>query len=114
MEKLLAKMYEITMVMKQALDEEKYQEVEKLLDDRSRIIAEIDSVKNDQEFQYSANAIALLKKIYVMDQQVKEKISENFAATQSRLKQIKVIKQVSKKFMPYSQQVSGIFLDAKK
>lgn len=115
MDKLLTALYEITLSMNQAFKEEEYDEIDKLLNDRNELMLQVDLLKReDAHFQYSKEASIVLEKIYKLDQELTNVLTENLANTKTLLNQSKMNKQVSKKFLPYSNQTSGVFLDAKK
>jgi hypothetical protein len=117
MDQLIATLYEMTLAMNSAFEEENYEELEKLLDQRYEIMSQIDILKSEKQGQgypFSPQANALLKEIHMMDQQLNSKLTVNLEQTESLINQTKLNKQVSKKFLPYSNQTSGIFVDAKK
>ncbi|WP_147535368.1 hypothetical protein [Bacillus marasmi] len=113
MDKLIAKLYDITLMMKQSLDEEDYEKLNELLDIRNMIIAEIEVAKTEHH-QYSQQAKLLLREMNLIDTQVTHQLIKAHAETESLINQQKINKQVSKKFQPYSKQTSGVFLDEKK
>lgn len=115
MDELLAALYEMTLSMNRAFKEENYEELDRLLNDRNELILQVDLLKReDVNFQYSKEASTVLEKIYKLDQELTEVLTENLAHTKTLLTQSKMNQQVSKKFLPYSNQTSGVFVDAKK
>lgn len=113
MDKLITKLFDTTLTMKQLLDEENYQELDELLDERNMIIREIDAAK-EENHQYSPQVIALLREMNAIDQQVTYQLTKALAETENLINQQKINQQVSKKFQPYSKQTSGVFLDENK
>ncbi|NMD69086.1 hypothetical protein HHO41_02210 [Bacillus sp. DNRA2] len=113
MVKLIDKLYNLTLTMKQALESEQYQELDELLDERNSLMAEIDRAKGEGH-QYSEQELSLLEEIKAIDNHVARQLTKALAVTEGLINQQKINKQVSKKFQPYSKQTSGVFFDKKK
>ncbi|WP_318507740.1 hypothetical protein [Bacillus sp. T3] len=115
MKELIATLYEITLAMNKEFERENYEELDKLLIKRNNIMDKVDQIKSeDSTFRYSNETTTMLEKIAIMNHDLTTKLTVNLEHTKFLINQRKINKQVSKKFQPYSNQSSGIFVDAKK
>ncbi|CRK80917.1 hypothetical protein [Neobacillus massiliamazoniensis] len=114
-DKLIRQIYEITVKMKDALQEEKYEIFEKLLNDRNVLMIQVDSIKEEQQhFEYSTFAKRLLKDMIDLDHLMAPILNDNILKAQNNLNQIKKIHLVTQKYQPYFKQTNGAFVDSKK
>lgn len=114
-DELITQLYEITVNMKDALQEGKNEKFEKLLNDRNELMIKVDSIKEEQQhFEYSSHAKRLLEDTIALDQLISPILNENFSKTQNNLNQIKKINLVTQKYQPYFKQTNGAFVDSKK
>lgn len=115
MKEFVATLYEITLAMNKEFEQENYEELDKLLIKRNVIMDKVDQTKSeDPTFNYSKELTAMLEKISIMDHALTMKLTVNLEHTKFLINQSQINKRVSKKFQPYSNQSSGIFVDAKK
>jgi hypothetical protein len=115
MDELIRQIYEITVKMKDTLQEGEYEIFEKLLNDRNVLMVKVDSKKEEQQhFEYSTYAKQLLEDMIDLDHLMAPILNDNISKTQNKLNQIKKIHHVTQKYQPYFKQTNGAFVDSKK
>ncbi|WML39383.1 hypothetical protein RCG19_19720 [Neobacillus sp. OS1-2] len=114
MNELTESIYELTVSMKSALLDGKDEEFETLLNERNELMLKVNTLKAaEPEFRYSPQAKRFLAAALELDGEMVPVINENMTKTQNQINQMKVNKQVSKKYQPYFKQTNGAFIDAK-
>jgi hypothetical protein len=108
---LLQKIYTITLELNRILEQENYEEFDRLLQVRNRAMLDVESLKQAQpEFQYSKMETQLLKDIHTLNSQLTKKSEEIKATIQLSINQMNSKKQLGK-YKPYFKQTSGVFVD---
>lgn len=115
MDELIITIYEITVNMDRALREEDFEEFDNQINLRTEAMLKVDDLKSNQPgYKYSEAAKRLFEEITLLEQGMTLRLQENISETKIALNQLGLKKQVSKKYLPYIKQTSGVFLDAKK
>ncbi|WP_190284871.1 hypothetical protein [Bacillus sp. S3] len=106
--------YELTVEMHRALLDKNDEKFEKFMYERNEIMLQINTLKaSDAEFHYSSEATQWLEDSLQLDRKMVPLIKMNMDQTKNLISQMKVNKQVSKKYQPYYKQTNGAFIDAK-
>ncbi|WP_040209374.1 flagellar protein FliT [Neobacillus jeddahensis] len=115
MDELIKSIYQLTVEMTRAVTEENIDELEKYLTERNTLMAQVDSLKeNDPNAQYSPTAKRMLEETLRLDQQTHPQLKELLGKTGKLLQQIKVKRDISRKFNPYVKQINGAYIDTTK
>lgn len=115
MDELITTIYEMTVSMGHALQEENYQEFENLVNKRNAMMIEVDAFKTKYPHSiYTPKAKQVLEETLCLEQSFTTLLKENITETKNSLNQIEKKKQVSKKYRPFINQTNGVFIDAKK
>jgi hypothetical protein len=115
MEELIEAIYKMTNDMKRCLEEEKFEEFERLLTDRHKLMSRVDELKKKEtNFKYSPNSKQRLQDIQVIDQLMTPHVEKSLTKAKILINQFKKQKQVSKQYQPYFNQTNGVFLDSKR
>ncbi|MFD0824966.1 flagellar protein FliT [Neobacillus sp. M.A.Huq-85] len=114
MDEMISMVYELTVEMERKLTSGDFEEFETLLSRRGNIMMKVESFKAENpDFPYSPDSIKTIKETLSLDNQLTSQLKGNMNETQSALNQIKRDRQISKKYLPYIKQISGVFLDRK-
>lgn len=115
MEKLIRTIYDRTIDLTQAVEEENIESIDAILTERSILMIEADRLKRaDMHFQYSKDEIQLLEKTIMLDHKIGKKLVGLLNHNTALIQQFKKNMQVSQRFQPYSKQTNGVFVDKKK
>ncbi|WHZ05408.1 flagellar protein FliT [Neobacillus sp. YX16] len=115
MDELITNIYETTVHMQKALEKEDFEEFEELLSKRNEMMITVDEWKaSHSEHRYSAKAKTIFEDIIRLDQQLTSFVQNEKNKAQHSLNQLKNNKQVSMKYLPYSKQTNGVFVDKSK
>lgn len=114
MDEMISMVYELTVEMERKLNSGDFEEFEILLSRRGNMMMKVEAFKADYpDFKYSSKSIQTIKDTLSLDDQLTSQLKWNMNETQSALNQIKRDRQISKKYLPYIKQTSGVFLDRK-
>ncbi|WP_413300362.1 flagellar protein FliT [Bacillus sp. 1P10SD] len=115
MEELLKGIYELTVKMKHSLNEDDFEEFEKLTDKRNSLMSKVDEWKvKEKNYIYSSQEQQWLKNTHSLDQLIAPLLQKKLTETQVLLNQLKKQKQVSQQYRPFITQTNGVFLDSKR
>ncbi|ETI69352.1 flagellar protein FliT [Neobacillus vireti] len=115
MDELITRIYDITLEMNRALEDDDYEKFDQLLNTRNSMMIKVDTLRAEHPgYQYTAKERQLLEDIRCFDQRLTSLLKENISETQHSLNQMKQQKQVTKKYRPFIKQTNGVFLDSKK
>jgi hypothetical protein len=115
MDKLLTTIYEFTVNMDLALQQENYHEFENLVNKRNTMMINVDAFKAAHpHYMYTREEKQLLEETLCLEQSFTSLLKENINETKNSLNQLEKKKQVSKKYRPYIKQTNGVFIDSKK
>ncbi|MHC0038131.1 hypothetical protein [Pseudoneobacillus sp. C159] len=108
---LLKKIFQITLDLERAINEEQYEEFENLLQIRLAAMSEVDEYKaNHAGKNYSDNEKQILRDIVQLNQMITKKTEELHNQIQQSMNKVNADKQLYK-YKPYFKQTSGIFVD---
>lgn len=108
---LLQKIYSITLELNRVLEQEDYEEFDRLLQVRNEAMIEVDGLKqNNPNFLYTKLETQLLKDIYDLNSQLTKKSEESKTSIQLSINKMNSKKQLFK-YKPYFKQTSGVFVD---
>lgn len=112
---LVEAIYKMTLDLKHTYEEEKYEKIEQLLNDRNNLMQKLDELRAENDFHhYSAKEKQLLEETFHLNQSLIPLVNEKMEEIKTILNQMKMNKQVSKKYQPYMKQTNGAFIDSKK
>lgn len=114
-DEIITKMHNITKQMLQVLKDGDFAEFEKMLSERHELMNQMEAIKTgDLTFHYSPKAKSLIEEMVALDRLAEPLLKSSLSETQISLNQIKVNKEMSKRYQPYMKQMNGAFLDEKK
>jgi hypothetical protein len=115
MDELITTIYEMTVNMDHALQEENYQEFENLVNKRNAMMIEVDAFKAEHPlYMYTPKAKRLLEDTLCLEQSFTSLLKEDINETKNSINQMEKKKLVSIKYRPYIKQTNGVFIDSKK
>ena len=115
MDQLIQTIHHMTIELNQLLQDDHFEEFEKLLSQRKLIMDRVDTLRSyDPSYQYGEEETKLLWDTFQLDQQIGDHLRTRLDQTQQSLNQLQKNKEVKKKYSPYLKQTSGIFFDRKK
>ncbi|CAG9609782.1 hypothetical protein [Pseudoneobacillus rhizosphaerae] len=108
---LLQKIYNITLELERILEQEDYEEFDRLLQIRNVTMTEVDGLKvNHPNFQYTNLETQLLEDIYALNSQLMKKSEDIKTNSELSINKMNSKKQLFK-YKPYFKQTSGVFVD---
>lgn len=112
---LIADIYDLTVEMRRALEEEDFDRFETLLEKRGVLMFKVETLKSENSDEgYSSESRRYIEATIKLDQLLLPQVEEKKHHAGLMLKQIKQKKQVSEKYSPYRQQTYGAFIDTNK